>query len=195
MRSTTPKVRPHDESTPSKPKGSLLEGPAVWLGNLSDYSAGRLTGQWKALSEFESADDLREAIDDFLAKSGGEEWFFADTSGLPKGISENPDLDRLWEIYEAVEEHGLSVVEGFSGCFGLEAVTVDAVAEAYQGAHDSVEAYAEALAEDTGMFDGVPEVLKTYFDTEAYARDLILGGDIYSAPGEAGQVHIFLANP
>lgn len=38
--------------------------------------------------------------------------------------------------------------------------------------------YAEELIESTGMLDQVPENLRTYFDTEAFARDIVLGGDI-----------------
>ena len=38
--------------------------------------------------------------------------------------------------------------------------------------------YAEQLVDDTGMLDGAPEELKRYFDYEAFARDLLAGGDI-----------------
>lgn len=38
--------------------------------------------------------------------------------------------------------------------------------------------YAEQFIEDTGMLDEMPENLRFYFDTEAFARDLIIGGDI-----------------
>lgn len=38
--------------------------------------------------------------------------------------------------------------------------------------------YAESYLEDTGLLDQIPESLRFYFDTEAFARDMILGGDI-----------------
>lgn len=38
--------------------------------------------------------------------------------------------------------------------------------------------YAESYIEDTGLLDQMPENLQFYFDTEAFARDMILGGDI-----------------
>lgn len=38
--------------------------------------------------------------------------------------------------------------------------------------------YAEQYVEETGMLDEMPENLRYYFDTEAFARDLVLGGDI-----------------
>ena len=38
--------------------------------------------------------------------------------------------------------------------------------------------YAESYLDDTGLLDQIPENLRYYFDTEAFARDLLLGGDI-----------------
>jgi len=38
--------------------------------------------------------------------------------------------------------------------------------------------YAESYIEDTGLLDQMPENLQYYFDTEAFARDMVLGGDI-----------------
>lgn len=38
--------------------------------------------------------------------------------------------------------------------------------------------YAEQYIEDTGLLDEMPENLRYYFDTEAFARDMLLSGDI-----------------
>ena len=38
--------------------------------------------------------------------------------------------------------------------------------------------YAEEYINDTGMLDEIPENLRYYFDTEAFARDMVLGGDV-----------------
>ena len=38
--------------------------------------------------------------------------------------------------------------------------------------------YAEELIDSTGMFDQMPENFRYYFDTEAFAGDMVLGGDI-----------------
>ena len=38
--------------------------------------------------------------------------------------------------------------------------------------------YAESYIEDTGLLNEMPDNLRYYFDTEAFARDLLLGGDI-----------------
>lgn len=38
--------------------------------------------------------------------------------------------------------------------------------------------YAESYLEDTGLLDQIPENLRFYFDTESFARDMILNGDV-----------------
>lgn len=38
--------------------------------------------------------------------------------------------------------------------------------------------YTENYIEDTGLLDEMPENLRYYFDTEAFARDMLLSGDI-----------------
>ena len=44
-------------------------------------------------------------------------------------------------------------------------------------------AYAEDYLESTGMLDQMPENLRYYFDVDAFARDLVLGGDITEIDG------------
>lgn len=38
--------------------------------------------------------------------------------------------------------------------------------------------YAEELIDSTGMLGAMPENLRFYFDTDAFARDMLIGGDI-----------------
>ncbi len=42
----------------------------------------------------------------------------------------------------------------------------------------TAEEYAESYLEDTGLLNEIPESLRYYFDTKAFARDMLLGGDI-----------------
>lgn len=38
--------------------------------------------------------------------------------------------------------------------------------------------YAESYIEDTGLLNEIPENLRYYFDTQAFARDMLINGDI-----------------
>lgn len=51
--------------------------------------------------------------------------------------------------------------------------------EAWQGAWESEEDYAEQLADDMGLLDSMPENLRGYFDWAAWTRDLFLDGYAY----------------
>ena len=54
----------------------------------------------------------------------------------------------------------------------------------------AIEDYAYQLVEDCGYLDGVPDTVARYFDYEAFARDLRLGGDV-SAFEFGGEMYVF----
>ncbi len=56
----------------------------------------------------------------------------------------------------------------------------------YAGTFDSLAAWAENLADETGMLESVPESLRNYFDFEAWARDAELNGDVWTADVPSG---------
>lgn len=45
----------------------------------------------------------------------------------------------------------------------------------------TAEEYAQEYLDDTGLLNEIPENLRFYFDVKAFARDLVLGGDICEA--------------
>ncbi len=51
----------------------------------------------------------------------------------------------------------------------------------------TAKAYAEEYIEDTGLLNDMPENLRYYFDTEAFAKDMVLSGDITEV--EINNVH------
>ena len=51
--------------------------------------------------------------------------------------------------------------------------------EAFLGNYNSVEDYAYQFVEDCGLLDNMPDNLKAYFDYKAYARDMVLSGDVW----------------
>ena len=46
----------------------------------------------------------------------------------------------------------------------------------YEG---SVFDHAGAYLKDSGLPNDIPENVRTYFDTHAFARDMVLSGDVY----------------
>ena len=67
--------------------------------------------------------------------------------------------------------------------------------EAYCGEYDSLTDYAEQYIDDcyADSLKGLPEFIRYHIDYEGIARDMELGGDVFSLESE-GKVHVFYAN-
>lgn len=83
--------------------------------------------------------------------------------------------EQLVSYAAIINNKGLAFAEAISGYFNNP---TEAMSEQYQGEYPSIVAWAEEYHENAGTFDGVPDVLKQYFDMQAWTRDAELGGDI-----------------
>jgi hypothetical protein len=97
------------------------------------------------------------------------------------------------EIKEAIDANGAQVVDAFVFEHGAEYAEIEKIADQYLGEFDDVLAYAYQLVEELGVFDGVSEFVTRYFDYALLARDLVLGGDIWTASSPKG-VYVFNAH-
>lgn len=174
------------------PKTDESTTPRIYVASLSDYNAGTLHGEW--IDADQDADAIHEAIQAMLAKSSepiAEEWAIHDYDNF-EGIrlSEYEDIERVATIGQALAEADepaalaawLANDPGYNTPEGFE--------EAYRGHYDTVEHYADELV-DEGLFGPIPDAIASYIDTEAIARDLELGGDIWTAEAPTGGVYIF----
>lgn len=119
-----------------------------------------------------------------------EEWAIHDTEGFGKiRLGENTDLSEVSQIAQAVSEHGEAYEIAYSN-FSGHSEALEAVSEHYQGCWDSLEDWAEHYADDTGLLTSMPDNLRSYFDFERFARDCVMGGDIWSERGSEG-THVF----
>lgn len=182
----TPEVEPSPVST-----------PRIYVASLSDYNAGRLHGTWvEAARDVEA---LYDQIDVMLKTSpapGAEEWAIHDYEGFGSlRLSEYEALEWISAVATGIVEHG--------GAFAAYAALVNDQPErlkdfetAYRGEWESLEAYAEELLDDLGateLLERVPDWLQSYvsLDIAGFARDLELGGDIWTESTEEGGVWVF----
>lgn len=93
--------------------------------------------------------------------------------------------------------HGISTPDGASDddvdVEGYVREWLDEFNEDYAGQYASVEEYAESFLDDLGVLAEVPEMLRYHIDLASYARDLVLGGDIWTVDLDFETVHIFTA--
>jgi antirestriction protein len=175
------------------------ETPRIYVASLADYNAGRLHGCW--IDANQPAEAIRDEIAQMLAESKeprAEEWaihdheYFGDLQ-----LSEYEGIDQVAEAAFQIAEHGpifaslLSYVGGTS-CMD-EALRY--MEEAYCGEYDCLTDYAEQFIDEcyADLLKALPEFIRYHIDHEGIARDMELGGDVFSLECE-GKVHVFYAN-
>lgn len=167
----------------------------IYIACLAAYNNGKLHGKW--IEANQDASEIWAEVSEMLKTSpepNAEEWAMHDYEGFGEiGFSEWPDFARVSKIAALIEDHG----DAFSLWYdSQDGQNVDALEleekflEQWQGAHDSKEAFADHLLESTGQLSELPEWARGYFNLEAYARDLEIGGD-YSFVRSNGQIYAF----
>jgi antirestriction protein len=177
--------------------------PKIWVGSLSDYNNGVLHGEW--MDAAREPDEVHADIQRMLsasptaAKYGdvAEEWGIFDHEGFgAHTVHEYDSIDTVSRIARGIEEHGLAFAAWADMC-GNDNDRLDQFEEAYLGHYPSAETWVEQLMDDLGhtrdVDDAVPESLRPYvrIDIEGLARDMQLGGDVYTAAADDGGIYLF----
>ena len=91
------------------------------------------------------------------------------------------NLKEWFETYEDMDDEDAAKVIYLIDHLGYTTYTAndiqDKLDDIYLFEGTAIE-YAEQYLEETGMLNEIPQHLRYYFDTEAYARDMLLNGDI-----------------
>jgi antirestriction protein len=175
------------------------ETPRIYVASLADYNAGRLYGRW--IDANQPADMIREEIAQMLAESEeliAEEWAIHDYENFGDlELSEYADIDQVAEAAYQIVEHGpvfarLLRYVGGTSCID-EALRY--MQEGYCGEYDSLTDYAEEFISEcyADSLKGLPEFIRYHIDYEGIARDMELGGDVFTLDCE-GKVHVFYTN-
>ena len=164
--------------------------PRIYVACLASYNAGKLYGRW--IDTNQDPDDIDQEIREMLVESpepGAEEYAIHDYEDMPN-LGESPLLDDVSDAAKLIAEHGaLGKALIDHHCGRVESAKED-LEDNYCGAWSSVEEYAENYLEDTGAFQECGDLMRQYFDFERFARDLELGGDIWTIEVD-GRIHVF----
>lgn len=149
----------------------------IYLTNLGKYNEGILSGEWlelPATSEEVEAVKNRTGYDETH-----EEYFITDyESNIDLTIGEFDDIDELNELAELIEQDP-EAVEALL-YFGYDTPeeireNIDRVLYICEEGYNEDYEIGYAFAEELGYID-IPENIKSYFDYEAYGRDIRLEG-------------------
>jgi antirestriction protein len=185
--------------SPREPERDSQDRPQVYIADLAAYNNGILHGRW--IDAAQDAESLQDNISAMLAESatpGAEEWAIHDYEGFgPLRLDEFESTATVSRLARGIAKHGTAFA-ALAEWLGTDSANEETFLSHYRGSWTSPEAYAEDLLQDIGAWDyleHVPEWLRPYarLDVEGFARDLQLGGDIYTAD-DGDQVHIFDAH-
>ncbi len=103
------------------------------------------------------------------------------------------DLIQPHQVAFEITQHGpvfASLVSYLGGVSQVEEAR-RYIAEGYRGAYTSLADYAQQLIEDCySELDSLPDFIRYHIDYEGIARDMELGGDVFTFECE-GRVHVF----
>lgn len=160
------------------------DAPALWVGCLAAYNAGKLHGAWMQASS--DTAEMYEAISEILAASpeapAAEEWEIMDTENMPSLC--RADVYAAAEYVAALEAlkdytTAAEIVAAWVEWRGSDEMDAEKIQDAYLGQFDSVEDYAWQYIDDSDALREVPEYLRPYVNVAALGRDMELSGDIY----------------
>lgn len=172
------------------------ETPAVWIGCLHCYNSGDLVGDWfEALTadEVTLADVHRGSG---RGDAGCEELWVMDHENLPVSGEMSPMDAAAWaERLDEVGDHLRPALCAWvrSGDYIAEGTgdlpVISDFEDQFCGEWDNFDEYAQQLAEDIRLLDGVPEEVARYFSWDAWSRDLAF--DYTTEPAPCGGVFVF----
>jgi antirestriction protein len=171
----------------------------IYVASLADYTAGRLLGRW--IDAAQPAEAIHAEVAAMLAESMepiAEEWAIHDHEGFGSlRLGEYETIDNVAEVANLIEEHGPVFAE-LVGHFGGTSDVDEAkryMEDGYRGEFDRVDCFVEEFVEDCygDVLKQLPDFLRYHIDFEGIARDMEMGGDIFTVESE-GKVHVFWAN-
>lgn len=167
---------------------SKTDTPRIYVACLAAYNNGVLHGTWTDATQ--DSQLIVKEVKHMLAASpmdGAEEWVIHDYEGFGSlRLSEWVSFEKVSALAQFIEQHpdyGAELLSYFCGDLN----EAQKAAENYFGTFDSLADYAEQEWED--VFD-VPEAVARYIDYYAIARDMELGGDVFTL-NVNGCLHVF----
>jgi antirestriction protein len=127
------------------------ETPKIYVADLEAYNNGKLVGEWLDLSDYNDADELMDAIQDFLKTSGGGEYAIHDYENLPSSMYSEymgkRDFEEIYQMIDLAKDNNLPLE------VAMEVVSQygESALDEYNGVYDSAVDFAEELADDIGI--------------------------------------------
>lgn len=125
--------------------------PKIYIVDLESYNNGKSSGLWLDLTDYSDADELMDAINDFLKTSGGEEYAVHDYENLPSSMYSEymgvRDFEEIYEMMDLAKENDLPLDVAMEVVSQFDRSALDE----FTGVYDSEQDFAEQLVDDIGI--------------------------------------------
>lgn len=166
--------------------------PRIYVSTYAKYAAGSLSGQWLNVSDYSDRGAFLAACRALHCDEADPELMFQDHDDFPASFITESTVDpALWDWLE-LDGYGRRLLAAFRDGVDPNGTYADAQ-DSFMGTADTKAGFAEQFLHDTGALESIPEQYRAYFDYEAYARDMELGGDVYFVRID-GDLFAFSAN-
>jgi antirestriction protein len=157
-----------------------MSTPRIYVADLACYNQGILHGEWIDVAGMD-IDDIQSKINEIL-ESGTklskdddcphEEHAIHDHEGLP-GVGEYTGLERILEIAEAVDEHGIEWITAYLDNFGDDADISD-FEDRQSQSFDSLDDFGAECLENLGIkYDDLHWVITSNLDLKGIGEDCL----------------------
>lgn len=174
--------------------------PAVWIGCLACYNAGRLVGDWFPA---ETAEDVTleavHAAGRAPVRDCEELWVMDHEGfgGLLKGECSPMEATRLASMIDAIEASTVPLPafaawrDNYDATAEVDEELIELAREAFCGTWADVEDYVWDFLDE--QLEALPEWVHTHRGAivRSYARDLEAGGDLWTDPTPDSGVYVF----
>lgn len=149
------------------------DAPAVYVGTYGKYADGSIDGEWVKLTDFNDYDEFMDYIRELHNDEDDPEFMFQDYENFPSrwysesGLSEET-FEKIMEWY-MMDDDQRKAFEAYLDA-GIGEDSVQEFEEHYRGHYNSPLDFAYELIDETGL----PDDVDSYFDYEAFGRDLTM---------------------
>lgn len=157
--------------------GSELDGnPSVYCGTYRKYNEGSIFGAWLDISKFSDYDEFVDVCRQLHADEEDPELMFQDYEGFPSSLycescMGEDTFDKILEYAKLDDKEQ----EAFDDYLDLgHDFDIERFREAYCGNWDSEEDFAQDIIDSCYDIEKTMGSLSSYFDYEAFARDLFM---------------------
>lgn len=170
----------------------------IFLTNLGKYNEGELVGEWLNLpATDEEIEECKKRIgineDEPDPKTGVwyEEYFITDyENDIGYSVGEYENLDELNELAERVDgmddytaDFIKAYMENYDNDFTRALEAAESGDFTYWPNCSDMGDVAQAILDETGELDEIPDKFVDYFDFDAYGRDLAINGYFWYSNG------------